>query len=195
VRERPGRGHRTGAESPQDVLELLTRAGLLRQVDLEHQLAALDRAPRGPQPPDERTGLVVRREHCRREPPYPLVARPVGQRVEQDAADAAALPVVDNRDRQLRLGLIRTDEARDTDHLRAHLVHGDQRLVTVVVDVRQVLEVALRQGGDVGKEAAVARFRAQPPEPREQQLAIAARDRPDGDPRPVLQRVSRPITQ
>ena len=103
-----------------------------------------------------------------------LGARPLGEQVEQRGPDAAALPVVDHRDREL--GHVRplggAHEARDADALARLGVERRERLVVMMVDVREVGDVVVGQDGHRGKEAPVARHRPEALEPRQQEGAI-----------------------
>ena len=83
-----------------------------------------------------------------------VLAGPLDEPLEQRGGGAAALPVVDDGDRDLGLGgLVGADVAGDPD--RAPLaVEGDQRLVVVVVDLGQVGEVAVGEPVRAGRRSA-----------------------------------------
>lgn len=103
-------------------------------------------------------GLIVRR-HERRESHDSLLPRARGEVTQERRAEPSALPIVRHRDRGLRLLAIRARAhvAGDPEPVAAGWVDRHERLVIVVVDIRQVGELLVRQPRRRAEEAAIAR--------------------------------------
>ena len=80
------------------------------------------------------------------------------------------------------------DEACDAHPLARNGVDGYQRLVVVVVDERQLVELALAELRHGREEAALPSLRAEPPEALGEHLSVVWRDGTDHDSRLVPQR-------
>ena len=93
---------------------------------------------------------------------------------KQQRPDSPALPVVDHRHCEVRhvRALAETHVARDADPLSGFVVNGDDRLVVVVIDVRQVMHNCLCQLGHRREETPVARLVAQAVEAVQQQSPV-----------------------
>ena len=127
-------------------------------------------------------------QHRRPEGLHALLDRPGRERVEQPAGDAAPLPVVGDHDRRLRLAGRRAHVAGDP-HARPRVgVDRDERLVVVVVDLREVVEIARAERRHRAEEPPVAGLGAQPLEAGRELLAILRLDRADQDLRAVAER-------
>ena len=121
-----------------------------------------------------------------------LDARPVGppgQAPQEQPAHAASMPVVDDRDRELRGTRPDADIAGDTDGGPRRDVDGEQRLVVSMVDGGQVVELRLREPGAVREEPPIARLVAETLERCHQQHAVARPDRAHKDAASVRQAV------
>jgi len=130
----------------------------------------------------------VTREHRCAEAHQALLPRAVGQPVEQPGAKAATLPVVGDDDRGLCLVGPGPHEARDADDVPRRLVDREQRFVVVVVDLGEVVQVALAEPWRWTEEAPVAGFRAQTLESGMQRVTVIGRDGPQDDDGAVRQR-------
>jgi hypothetical protein len=102
--------------------------------------------------------------------------------------EPAALPVVDDDQRGLGDAGPGADVAGHADPVAGVGVDGDERLVVVVVDVREVLDVARAQVRHRAEEPPVARLGAQTFEARDEQRAVVGLERPDVDARAVAER-------
>ena len=104
-------------------------------------------------------------------------------RLQSDYAQAPALPLVDHGDRGLGGGaVVEPDEARDPHPVTGGRVEGDQRLVIVMVDVGEVVELGRRELVDRGHEALIARLLAEPLERVRDRVAVAGTDRANRPP-------------
>ena len=157
------------------------------QLDAELHLASVRAACRPSQPLEQRDGLDVRREDRRLEAAHALLGRTLRQRVEQQPADPAPLPVVGDHDGRLGDVGARPHVPGDADAVPRHGVDGDERLVVAVVDAREVVEVAVAEPRHRPEEPAVARLGAQPLEALGQGRPVLGLDRPDVDLRAVAQ--------
>ena len=187
VEQRAPRRQRSCRQPPQQREHRLGRSPL-GQVDVQHDLAA-GMPDRGvPQPLDQADRLRVGCEHRRVEAADALLAGARDEPLQQRRRDAAPLPVVGDHDRRLGRALGRAHEARDADAASARLgVDRHQRLVVVVVDAGQVVEIALGQLGLGPEEPPVLRLAAEPAMPLGQRLAVGRLDRADEDARAVAQ--------
>ncbi len=116
----------------------------------------------------------------------PSCARPLDERVEQPGAHAAALPVVGDHDGRLSRALAGAHEAGHPHALPAG-VKRHQRLMIVVVDLGQVVEVALAQRGHRPEEAPVAGFGRKSLEAVAQPVAVLGANGADLDPAAIGQ--------
>ena len=118
--------------------------------------AVQERLHRGIVPGDERSELVDS-----------LLARPIREPIEQQRAQAPVLPLVGDRDRDLRARrvLVVADEPGDRDPVAGVGVDRPERLVPVPVDLGQVLELGAGEARLAGQEPQAARFRAEAAEP------------------------------
>ena len=127
--------------------------------------------------------LIVRFvcEHQSGEARDPALASPRAQYVEEQRANAPALPVVG--DRQGELGDLGSPRiayvARQADRLSGELIDGDHRLAVVVVELGQVAERRSRQLPDARQEPAVARLRAEAIEGAQQEIGVRTVPLPD----------------
>jgi hypothetical protein len=135
----------------------------------------------------ERGGVVLLNQ--RGKPPDASAPGQVGEAREQGSSEPAALPLVGDGYGNLgQLGVVaRADVAGDADQVSARAVDRDDRLVVVVIDVDEVLELGLRQSRLRGEEPAVARLRAEPLEAGGQERLVLGAYRPQDDPAPVAQ--------
>src|SRR5205823_1744026 len=115
----------------------------------------------------------VLRQYRGAEAPDALFAGAGGQ-IAQRGAKPAALPVVGHRDGDLRHRrvLARAHEGRYAEAVARLGVERQQRLVVVVIDLRQVLQLRPAQLRLRGQEAAVARLGAEALKAFQQTLAV-----------------------
>ncbi len=167
-----------------------------RQVVVPHEVHL---GPQVQQQADHR-GVVQR--HLSGEPPDAGQPGPVGQPGEQLRRESTALPAVDHRDcafrRQRVLG--GPDVARHSQPEPVHAahsphslglptreLHGAERLVVVVVEVGEAVQLARGQHLLRSQEAQPARACAEPGETVRQERRVGRRDRADQDGGPVAQ--------
>ena len=91
-------------------------------------------------------------------------SRALEQETEQLSSKALSLPGVGHDDRRLRLFWSRTHPARHSNGLAAGEIERDERLVSMMIDVGQVVELGVAQFRDRSEEAAPTRFDAEPHE-------------------------------
>ena len=101
-------------------------------------------------------------------------ANPVARRGAPLAPGTPPLPVVHHHDRRSGAHV-----ARHADALAGPLLDFHERLVVMVVDARQILEVALAQVRHRPEESPVARLPAEALEPRNERITVIRLDRPD----------------
>jgi hypothetical protein len=107
---------------------------------------------------------------------------PLAERGHQRRAHAVVLPFVDHLDRHLRgVELVQTDIAGDPDRRAGRWRERDQRLVVPVVDVEEVAELALAQGGLDREVALIAGSLAQVPECEGDGSPVGGAELADGD--------------
>lgn len=112
-----------------------------------------------------------------------MVASALGETIEQDCAQTAALPRIAHRDGDLRRSGIVSDRrvAGDGNRLSGRRVGGDERLLAVMVEHRQVPELARIETLHGHQEPVVARGRAQMLEQLLEQTRVGRLDCADLD--------------
>lgn len=111
-----------------------------------------------------------------------LPPRAPGEQPQQAPTDAASLPFVDDGDGKLRCAGRDPDVASNADGYPCLHVDGDQRFVVAVVDVSQIVELEVGEGGSVSEEAPVARVVTQPLEDVGYERPVAGGNRSHEDP-------------
>ena len=112
-------------------------------------------------------------QHLGGEPLDAALAGGLGEVLEQQLGDAAAVVLVLDEERDLGLGVADDVVAADGDHLALQQQH--QRHPLVVVDVGEARDVALGERRHRGEEPVVLRPVADPGVERDQQLGVVGR--------------------
>ncbi len=108
--------------------------------------------------------------------------RALDELVQEDGADALALPGIDDGNRNLgALGVLQPHIACDANGLRAVRAERYERLVILVVHPGEVVELTTTKPLDRVQKAPIARLVAQLLETLFQQRAVLGHDRPDVD--------------
>ncbi len=156
---------------------------VLRQADDELHVAVLVAARELiAEPADERERRRVAVRDHRPEAQDSLVAREQAKLREQLLAETPALPLVDDRERDLRLErALVADEPRDPDRPARLLVDRSDRLAPRAADVDELLEVAREQARLGAEKAEAPRALGEAREDFEHGTPVAVAQRPEND--------------
>jgi hypothetical protein len=122
---------------------------------------------------NERERAAVAVEHRGRERADPGALRSLAKGEQERAADPAALPCVDDRDRDLRdVELGAADVPRDADRSARDGRPRDERFAVPVIDIGELVEVVRAQLVLDAKEALVSRGRTEAAEEERERDAV-----------------------
>lgn len=145
-----------------------------RDDDLAHGAVEPRRGDR-PKPAHERHGRVVVRAHARPQTLDPLLPGETRELVGQTTADAAALPLVDDGERNLGLCPLRfAHEARDPHGAAGRSLDRSHGLPAAAADVDEAIELPGGQGRLRPEKAEPARPLGEPAEDLEHGVSLAA---------------------